>query len=120
MSREIEAIGRLRYKLGDTDVSIEGRSIVDISGDAFFHGRQNIGVSEEALATGDITTLGWAFFKNHDKTNFVEIASGSGVQALIRVEAGEIAGPLRLSQGATLYAAADTAACDLEFLLIED
>jgi len=120
MSREIRASGKLRFKLGDTDVVIEGRSVIDVSGDAFVRFRQNVGTSEEALEVGDIGTLGWAFFINHDATNYVEISSGSGVQALIRVEAGEIAGPFRLSQGATLYATANTAAVDLEGLVIED
>ena len=71
---------------------------------------------------GDVPagSLGWAFFTNHDATNYVEVSSGTGLQAFLRLEANESAGPFRLAPAAVLYATANTAAVSLEYLVIED
>jgi hypothetical protein len=69
---------------------------------------------------GEITTVGLAWFRNMDSTNYVEIGyDDSGFKKLIKLKAGEQFGPVRLAQSAP-YAQADTAAVDLEYMLIED
>ena len=91
---------------------------VDVAGDKVTRVIQEIGTDEEALDIGDITTPGYILIKNMDDTNFVEIRPGSGTADLIKLEAGEIA-LFRLALAGP-YAIADTAACDIEMLLIEN
>lgn len=80
---------------------------------------QNIGTSEEALnISGDISTAGYAFFRNLDDTNFVSIRMGTGNPDVIKLDAGQFAlVPLAAKD---LYAVADTAAVELEFMVLED
>lgn len=80
---------------------------------------QNIGTSEESLATGDISTEGWIILRNLDATNYIEIGATTAGNRLIRLEAGEPA-CFRVKPGATIYCQADTAACDLFYRLLED
>ena len=85
-------------------------------------GTQTIGfAAHEALALTDLTTNGVAHFWNRDATNFVQI--GVDVAAtfypLIRLNAGEGC-IIRLSQGVTPYAKADTAAVILQRDILDD
>jgi len=85
-------------------------------------GTQTIGfAAHEALVVTDITTLGVAFFRNRDAANFVEIGVdvGATFYPLVRLNAGE-SYVLRLSQGITVYAQADTAAVILERIILDD
>lgn len=79
----------------------------------------NVGITEEALPLGDVTTPGWAMFINRDETNFVELRVATGGAKFAKLKPGEFA-LLRLGSGAQApYAIADTAACQLECLLIQ-
>ena len=90
---------------------------VDVAGDAFTHEVQAIATSEESLGQGaDLGTPGYIFLKNLDSTNFVEIGSTTGVYD-IKLLAGEVA--IYRHNSATVFAKADTAICNLEYLLIE-
>ena len=90
---------------------------VDVAGDAFTHEVQNIATSEETLGQGaDLGTPGYIFIKNLDSTNFVEVGSTTGVYDL-KLLAGEIA--IYRHNSATVFAKADTATVNLEYLLIE-
>ena len=91
---------------------------VDITGDAFSHEVQSVGTTEEALAQGaDLGTPGYILIKNLDSTNYVEVGSTTGVYD-IKLKAGEVA--LYRHNSATVYAKANTAACLVEYVLIED
>ncbi len=79
--------------------------------------KQNIGITEEALKLGELTSLGWAFFVNRDITNFVELRVATSSTKFCKMLAGEPA-LFRFGSGITSpYAIADTAACQLEYLL---
>jgi hypothetical protein len=81
-----------------------------------------VGTSEEDLAVGDIGTLGWLFMKNLDPTNYVTWGPKNGsnvMQALGRIDPGECVA-LRLSPGITIRWQANTAACKVKVLLLED
>ena len=75
---------------------------------------------EQIAVNTDIGTKGWAFFRNLDATNFVEI--GLDIAAtfypLIKLKAGEAAA-FRLSN-VDIYAQADTGAVDLLSHILED
>ena len=120
MAKEIQASGRLVYDDGDSLLAFDkGLQKLDSSGKQYVHTNQNVGTSEEALDIGDLTTLGWAIFFNHDPTNFVEIRPGTGGTDFLKIKPREVAGPLRLATNGP-WAIADTAGVKLEYLIIED
>lgn len=83
---------------------------------------QSVGfAAAEALVTGDITTPGYAIFRNLDATNFVTIGDldGATFTPVIKLAAGE---PAMLRVGCTaarLAAKADTGAVKLEYTILE-
>ena len=82
----------------------------------------SIGTSEETITLTDITTKGWAFFRNLDATNYVEWGpeSGGSMIGIGRLEPGEPAA-LRLIPGSlTIRMQANTAACNVEVIVWED
>jgi hypothetical protein len=86
-----------------------------------FKAVQIIGTSAETVVTGDVSTLGWAMFRNLDATNYVEIGPDStGIVGFLRLEAGEPAGPFRLKPGITIKAQANTASVKLQVFVLED
>lgn len=89
----------------------------DMSGTDYVLQTQTIGTSEELLLMGDITTPGYLIIKNLDSTNFVELYRTSAGSGVVKLKAGETA-CFRLS--AQPYALADTASCQVQYLLIED
>lgn len=79
-----------------------------------------VGTSEEDLDLGDIATNGWILLRNLDGTNFVKFGpKDTTMTEFGRLEAGEIA-LFRLAPGVTLRWVADTAACRVQVLAIED
>ena len=90
---------------------------ITVTGDAFTHGVQEVGTSEEELAQGaEVGTPGYVLVINLDSTNYVEIGSTTGVYD-IKLLAGEAA--LYRHNSATIYARANTAACKVEYIVIE-
>jgi hypothetical protein len=79
---------------------------------------QNVGTSEEALVIGDITTLGWVWFKNLDATNPVSIRQGTGGTNMVKLMPGECA-CFRFGVNAP-YVIATGSAVELEYLLLAD
>jgi hypothetical protein len=121
VSDEITVNASLKFEKAGSKFTMSVTTLkVSVTGKRFVHDRQLIGVTEEAIDLGDIATGGWFFAINQDSTNFVSIRSGTGATNLVKLKAGECA-MFRLSGSATApFAIADTAACDLEYLLIED
>ena len=93
---------------------------VDQTTAALIENVQNIGTSHEALDMGGITTAGYAYFRNLDATNFVEIGIdvSATFHATVKLKAGE-ACVFRLTTNAP-YAQADSAACDLQYMILDD
>lgn len=77
--------------------------------------------AEEDIATTEIGTLGWCFLRNLDDTNYVTYGPKSGgvMVALGRIEAEECAA-FRLEPGITIRAQANTAAVELDVMVLED
>lgn len=119
MANELTVSCSLRFSKSGREVSKSYSGIqVTVSGDKWVFGVQEIGTSEEAIDVGDIGTAGFMICKNLDATNFVEIRPGSATADLVKMKAGEPA-MFRLALNGP-YAIADTAAVDLEFLILED
>jgi hypothetical protein len=81
----------------------------------------SVTTSESDLTTAEITTLGWAFLRNLDSTNYVQYGpkSGGAMVAMGRLKAGEWA-LLRLEPGITLRWKADTATCQVLVKIFND
>lgn len=117
MSNELSLSASLAFNKGGASVSRSEGIQVTVTGDAFSHEVQSIGTTEEQLAQGaDLDVPGYMFIKNLDTTNYVEVGSTTGVYD-IKMKAGEIA--LYRHNSVTVYAKANTAACLVEYLLVE-
>jgi len=93
---------------------------VTVTGGDFISATQTVGITEEALNIGDITTLGHAFFQNLDDTNFVEIRPATGAADLITLKPGETC-RFRFSATVTApFVIADTAPVEIAYTIIED
>lgn len=91
-----------------------------MNGTDFVKGTQTIGTTAEILGKGEITTPGWLIGKNLDATNYIEFekASFSTTAGTVKVKPGE---PFCFRVASTnIYACANTAACDVFYMLIED
>jgi hypothetical protein len=117
MANELTISARISFNKGGAIVKRSENINVTVTGDAFSHEVQEVGTSEEALVQGsELGTPGYMFIKNLNATNYVEIGSTTGVYD-IKLLAGEIA--LYRHNSATVYAKANTGACNVEYLLIE-
>ena len=123
MANEIQITTRLKLSKGGATLDRNGGTVnATMAGDAYTCGVQQIGTgAHEALSlSADIGTAGWAYFKNLDATNYVEIgidSTGTFVP-FARLKAGE-ACVLRLATNAP-YAKANTGAVNLEYAVIEE
>ena len=121
MSNEITVSFSLAVSKGGTSESLAlAETLFSMTGTNMTRFRQEIGITEEAITMCvDIGTPGWFAAINRDATNFIEIRAGTGAADLVRLNAGEGC-CFRLAADATApFAIADTAACELEVLLIE-
>ena len=88
-------------------------------------GIQSIGTAAggETIVMGDVSTKGWAWFRNIEAAggNYVDIGlqvSGT-FYPLAKLEPGEPA-MFRINNAATVYARADTGAVNLLYMVLED
>lgn len=118
MANELTLAASLKFVKGSTNVSFSKSGIqLDVSGKNYTHKTQTVGTSEEALSLGDVTTPGYILVYNKDATNFVSVRSGTGAANLVKVPAGGVA--LFNCEASAPYAIANTAAVDIEYLLVE-
>lgn len=73
--------------------------------------------SIEAIATGDLSTYGIMYLRNLDATNFVTYGSTANLE--FKLKPGEAA-LHRVTPAASLGIKADTGACKVQFLWLED
>lgn len=120
MANEITITSTLKYAKNKAAASLTGSVTVNQTGDKYEAGVQIIGTAEESISKNDIGTIGYCMFRNMDASNYVTIGAVSGpTNHTLTVKAGEVAGPLRWT-GTGIFAKADTAPVNLEYLLIED
>ena len=96
-----------------------GTFSVDLNGSNATGGVQAIGTSGEALSVTDVSTTGYAYFRNLGPTNFVEIGTGTTTfVAFAKLKAGEAA-IMRLATNAPT-ARANTAGVNLQYYILAD
>jgi len=89
----------------------------DVAGNKPLSNVQSVGTAEEAIVVGDAGVGGYFVAVNRDATNFVELRGATGGADLVRLEPGDVC-LFRLTDDATLYAIANTAAVDLEYVIV--
>jgi hypothetical protein len=95
----------------------------DMAGTHMVSATQNIGITPEALAKGDVATIGMCHFANLDTTNYVELSYGDATSTnfndkkICKIEVGEKACFKAVAN--TIYARANVAAINLFYQLIE-
>lgn len=94
-----------------------GSNQFTVTGNAAIKQTVSVGTSEETLSKGDIGTIGWVYLKNLDATNYVEFA-GTTTDYVLKLKAGEFA--LVRWNKTNVLAKANTAACLVEYMLVED
>jgi hypothetical protein len=122
MSNEITFNTTLRAKNGNLDyLFAPGTLLFDQTSQVAVGGVQVIGTATnaEAIALGDVTTAGFAVFRNLDTANYVDIGTGTGTSfvASMRLYAGQPAvAPLHPTNVPT--ARANSAACNLQYFIL--
>jgi len=125
MANELKITTSMKLANGDLDsftVASRTQSITqNTAAPARVDGTQTIGTTEEAIVVTDLTTNGWAYFRNRDATNYVTIGvkPAATYYPVLRLKANEGC-VVRLEPAITHYAKADTAAVILERLIIDD
>lgn len=124
MANELTINIRVEYSKSGTEITwpdaAKQTHTITVTGTRFLHNRQAIGTSEEAIDLGDLSTGGWFFGVNRDATNYLEIRAGTALTDLVKLKAGEVC-MFRISADASApFAIANTAACDLEYWLLND
>ena len=119
MANEIGLSCSITFNKSGASASRSESVSIDVAGESFYHGVQNISTSNETLEIYELSNIdaaetGVTFLKNLDATNFVRV--GLTGSYTIKLLPGECA--LFRAAGA-LYAIADTAACELEVMMIE-
>lgn len=97
-----------------------GVQSVDMNGSNGTGGIQNIGTTAETIVMGDTGTAGYAYLRNTDSTNYVDIGTGTGGSfvAFAKLKAGECC-VFRLGTNAPT-ARANTAAINLQYFILSD
>lgn len=110
-------------KSGITETLTDTGSTFDMAGTQLIKHIQSVGTgSYEALDPGEVfaASQGWHYIKNLDATNFVQIKGATGdANPVLKLKAGEHA-CFRFDPLAVPVAQADTSACEVIYLLLED
>jgi hypothetical protein len=81
--------------------------------------KQNIGTAAEAINLATVAAARWCVFVNRDTTNYIELYTSNGGVIFAKLLAGECL-VIPLGSGVTApYAKANTAACELECLIVD-
>lgn len=118
MAAELQFQGSLSFSKGGALLSRTfGATYFDVSGTSGVQNVIAVGTSDETLALGDVATPGWLYMKNLDATNYIT-AGADGTLYNIKMKAGE---PFfGRWNGAAIHVKANTATCNMEYLLIPD
>jgi hypothetical protein len=123
MANEISITSKLSVSKGGTTISnATSTDSVDMTGTNMLTNVQSVGTSYEALTLTDIDTASsyWVHLRNKDATNYVEVSFDAGSTFSLRMNAGEMCGPMRLVAGEQIGCRANTAACEVEVNACEE
>ena len=120
MAQEITLNASLAYEDSEgTDPTMQVVDLIaNVATKKLIRAKQSIGITEEAIVLGEVTSPAWAMFINRDETNFINLKVATSGAIFAKLLPGKFA-LLPLGSGAQApFAIADTAACQLEYLII--
>ncbi|MHA2066617.1 MAG: hypothetical protein ACXABY_19770 [Candidatus Thorarchaeota archaeon] len=117
MGNELIIAMGFSFSKAGVKIQFDTRTVeVDVAGGTAFHHIESVGLTAEDLPTGDITAIGYCWFRNLDTTNFVQLgAAGKVFMKLKPLEEAIIRLGTEVPQ-----AIADTAPVELEYIMVED
>lgn len=115
MANSIVAVCNVSASIGGVTFPLSASITNVVAGDSATMNIQSIGTSNEALALGDVSAGGFLIIQNQDATNFVEISlDNAQAQVISKLLPGDWC---KVSlKTVTVYAKADTAACNVAIL----
>jgi hypothetical protein len=116
MANEVQISATLRYSSSPASASLATSYFDDQTGDKYQAGVQAVGTSEESLDKGDVGTIGYVAVRNMDETNYVQFGVTTGVYT-VKLLPGK--GCVMPWNGANTYIKANTAPCNVEYLITE-
>lgn len=119
MANELTISMSMTFRKGAVQLPAFGFSGLqfDVTGTKYVRNIQNIGLTEEAIDLGEITTPRYGLFRNLDTTNPIYIRRATGQGNMVKLRPGGVA-CFELEATAP-YAIATTAACNLEYMIVE-
>lgn len=91
--------------------------LVTMTGNYWIEGMIQVATGGTAIPLGQVTQPHWSFWINHDATNYVTLFNGVSGAVFARLLPGEPAF-VPLDPSSTPYAQANTAAINLEYLIL--
>tara|TARA_R100000781_G_scaffold114611_1_gene85878 strand:- start:39 stop:395 length:357 start_codon:yes stop_codon:yes gene_type:complete len=117
MANELKVAISFDFSKGGAEAIRSESLSIDVAGDSMTHGVQGIPTGGEVLVESDeLGTAGWVYAKNLDGTNFVTIGSHATDNHAIKLLAGEAC---VFRAAGSVYGKADTAACNVEYIIVE-
>ena len=118
MADEMTLNARMQISSLDVDFNVV-TLLRDVAGANVITHRQTVTTSEAALVLGSVVIGGYVFMRNNDATNYIKVRPASGGTDMVRLRPGDIA-IFRFDSDATSpYVIADTASCELEYVLVD-
>lgn len=93
-------------------------ALATITTKKFVWNKQNIATSEVAIGLGPVSSLGYALFINRDVTNYIELRVATAGAKFATLYPGKAAFLFMGSGAQVPYAIANTAACQMEYLIL--
>jgi hypothetical protein len=125
MANEIQITASLAYTNGAQNIAQQilgiAGSLFSITGKNFEEGTMAVPTTSggTAIPVANLSTLGWAIFKNNDPSNYISLISAVSGTEFCRLLPGEVA-LFRFDPGITAPAAiAHTAVALLQYLILE-
>ena len=121
MANELSLVINLSFSKGGAKVTRQFSKKVDIAGDAFTHGVQQIGTTEEEVAQGsEVGDPGWVLIINLDDTNYIEVGALTG-EYTVKILKGEFALYRHaLEESSTILAKANSGNVNIEYFIFEN
>ncbi len=125
MASEIQVTATLIYTNAAQNIAAKTLSVTgsqfSITGKEYVSGMMSVPTTANgtAIPVSNLASLGWAYFKNNDATNYVDIYNAVSGTLFLRIYPGEVA-MFRFTPTVTAPAAiAHTLAVQLEYLILE-
>lgn len=119
MAAELLLQGSLKFSKGGANFEANFASgYFDVAGSAGNKQVQAIGITDETLVLGDVSSIGYVALKNLDTTNSILIGSdGTLYPFILRANGGWA---IVEWNAAAIHAKANVAPCNLEYTIISD